>query len=125
MTVVTFSSLKGGVGKSTCAILCATNLTTRGHKVLVLDLDRNNSATMFFTAGIENIENEIASKNMFEALSHNSINNYIILSRIENIAIVPSSLHLPKIRTLGFNELRKSMTDIDFVFIKYHPPLIF
>lgn len=67
MTVVPFSSLEGGVGKLTCAILCATNLAARGHKVLVLDLDRNNSATMFFTAGIENIENEIASKNMFEA----------------------------------------------------------
>ena len=32
---------------------------------------------------------------------------YIIPSRIESIAIVPSNLHLPKIRTVGFNELKK------------------
>ena len=53
--VITYSSMKGGVGKTTDSILTATNLAARGFKVLYFDLDPNNSGTMYFTAGIENI----------------------------------------------------------------------
>lgn len=48
--------MNGGVGKTTDSILTATNLAARGFKVLYFDLDPNNSGTMYFTAGIENID---------------------------------------------------------------------
>ena len=41
--IITYSSMKGGVGKTTNAILTAENLAARGFKVLYFDLDTNNS----------------------------------------------------------------------------------
>lgn len=41
MPTVTFASSKGGVGKSTSAVLLATELATRGAEVSVIDADPN------------------------------------------------------------------------------------
>ena len=38
--VITFSSMKGGVGKSTNAVMFANNLAARGYKVLFFDRGR-------------------------------------------------------------------------------------
>ena len=54
--VITVSSIKGGVGKSSVVILLANNLASRGHKVLVIDMDLNNSATLYYTAGLKDAE---------------------------------------------------------------------
>ncbi len=91
--VITYSSMKGGVGKTTGAILTATNLAARGFKVLFFDLDTNNSGTMYFTQGIEKIQDIIETHNVFESLSHNDIDRYAIQSRIERIDIVPRGLN--------------------------------
>ena len=107
--IITFSSMKGGVGKTTNAILTATNLAARGFKVLFFDLDTNNSGTMFFTQGIEGITELIEIKNVFESLSHNDIKKYSVPSRIENIDIIPSHLNIFKLRGIGYNELQKTL----------------
>ena len=103
--VITYSSMKGGVGKTTNAILTATNLATRGFKVLFT----NNSGTMYFTQGIEGIIDTIETHNVFESLSHNDIEKYGIHSRIENIDIVPSHLNIFKLRGIGYNEFQKTL----------------
>lgn len=107
--VISFSSMKGGVGKTTDAILTAANLAARGFKVLFFDLDTNNSGTMFFTLGIEGIQDIIETHNVFESLSHNDIERYAIRSRIANIDIVPSHLNIFKLRGIGYNELQKTL----------------
>ena len=107
--IITYASMKGGVGKSTLSILTATNLAARGHKTVFLDLDGNNSGTMFLTQGIENIAETIEIKNTFEALSHNNLDRNIIPSRIENLDIVPSNLNIYKLRSMGYNELQKTL----------------
>lgn len=123
--IITYSSMKGGVGKTTCSILTATNLAARGFKVLFFDLDTNNSGTMFFTQGIEDIAELIETKNVFEALSHNNVGRYCIKSRIENIDIVPSHLNIFKLRGIGYNELQKTLKGYeetyDFVIIDTAP----
>lgn len=120
---LTYSSMKGGVGKTTDSILTATNLAARGYKVLYFDLDPNNSGTMFFTSGIENIEEIIERCNVFESLSHNDIRNYAVPSRIENVDIVPSHLNIFKLRGIGYNELQKTLRDngYDYVIIDTAP----
>ncbi len=40
--VISFTSLKGGAGKTTLSINVATELSTRGYKVLLVDSDPNN-----------------------------------------------------------------------------------
>lgn len=109
MFVIVYASAKGGVGKTTGSILTATNLAARGYKVGYFDLDPNNSGTMFFTTGIEGMEEIIESHNVFEALSHNNIMDYVIATRIENIDIVPSHLNIFKLRGIGYNELQKTL----------------
>lgn len=123
--IITYSSMKGGVGKTTNAILTATNLAARGFKVLFFDLDTNNSGTMFFTMGLTNIEETIETKNVFEALSHNDIKKYVVPSRINNIDIIPSHLNIFKLRGIGYNELQKTLrgyeSDYDYVVIDTAP----
>lgn len=87
MKTIAFSSMKGGVGKSTASIFVANNLAARGFKVLFFDLDTNNSGSMYYTIGIDNIQELQQVKNTFEALSHNNIADYneaSILSFMEN-----------------------------------------
>ncbi len=125
MKTIAFSSMKGGVGKSTASIFVANNLAARGFKVLFFDLDTNNSGSMYYTIGIDNIQELQQTKNTFEALSHNNIADCIIKSRIENIDIVPSSLYIYKLRTIGFNNLKKELEKIkdnyDFCLIDTAP----
>ena len=116
--VITFSSLKGGVGKSTNAILVATNLAARGKKVLFYDTDTNNSGTMYFTTGIENINELIEEKNVFESMSHHKLVGYTFPSRIPNVDICPSHLNIDMLRGYGQNELRKTFnTEHDYEYI--------
>lgn len=123
--VITFSSLKGGVGKTTNAILTANNLAARGYKVLFFDLDTNNSGTMFYTQGLTNILETIEEKNVFEALSHNNIERYSVESRIEKVDIIPSHLNIFKLRGIGYNELQKTIKSVgdkyDYIVIDTAP----
>ena len=48
MRVVTFSSLKGGVGKSSLTIQTANCLGAADFKVLVIDMDLNNSVSSYY-----------------------------------------------------------------------------
>lgn len=50
-TTITFNSLKGGVGKTTCAILFARVLRKRGYSVLMIDLDPQYSLTSYYYDG--------------------------------------------------------------------------
>ncbi len=48
MKVITFGSLKGGVGKTTCAAFLAQALASKGARVLAADIDANNNLTDYF-----------------------------------------------------------------------------
>jgi len=47
-TTITVANFKGGVAKTTSAVTLAQGLAMRGHRVLVLDLDPQGSATTLF-----------------------------------------------------------------------------
>jgi cellulose biosynthesis protein BcsQ len=49
MGVICFSSLKGGVGKTTLAINIAAALAMRGGETLIIDLDPSGHTTRFFS----------------------------------------------------------------------------
>ena len=46
-TVISFTSIKGGTGKTHIAILLAKALAAAGKKVLLIDSDLNNSLSSF------------------------------------------------------------------------------
>ena len=45
MRVIVFSSLKGGVGKTTAALFTAEALANAGRRVIAIDADANNNLT--------------------------------------------------------------------------------
>jgi chromosome partitioning protein len=47
-TTITIANFKGGVAKTTSAVTLAQGLSMRGHKVLLVDLDPQGSATTLF-----------------------------------------------------------------------------
>ena len=118
--VITFSSMKGGVGKSTDAVLLANNLAARGFKVLFFDMDTNNSSTIYYCMGIAD---EFPVQNVAEALTHRTTEGYTVHSRIPNIDIVPSSLRLFDIRSIDYHVLKKSLPkdEYDFIIIDTAP----
>jgi chromosome partitioning protein len=98
--------MKGGVGKSTDAVLLANNLAARGFKVLFFDMDTNNSSTIYYCMGIAD---EFPTQNVAEALTHRTTEGYIVKSRIPGVDIVPSSLRLFDIRSIDYHVLKKSL----------------
>jgi chromosome partitioning protein len=60
MKVVSFSIFKGGTGKSTSTVNTAAALANKGHKVLLVDLDQQASATKYLGLDSE------ASPNLYE-----------------------------------------------------------
>jgi len=52
MPVIVMASPKGGVGKSTCAVLLATEFARMGAQVTVLDCDPNKSLTRWANHGM-------------------------------------------------------------------------
>lgn len=124
--VITFSSLKGGVGKSTDAIMLANCLAARGKSVLVIDLDScNNSVSSFYTMGIEGVTELYLEKNIFKALTDRDIKSNIIPSNRAGISVVFSSVKLPDIRTIDIHVLKKIIhevyDDFDFIVIDTSP----
>ena len=47
--VESFTSIKGGTGKTNIVILLANSLATAGKKVVLIDTDLNNSLSFHFT----------------------------------------------------------------------------
>ncbi|AHH07684.1 Atpase, para family protein (plasmid) [Borrelia crocidurae DOU] len=92
--IITISNIKGGVGKSVLTIIFSYILKDIGKKVLIVDLDPQNSLTSYFIKSIKNLE----VNNIYEFLKENvDLNFDKYLNRInDNICLIPShpNLHL-------------------------------
>ena len=67
MKVVTYSSIKGGVGKSSIAAMTANCLAASGKKVLVIDMDVNNSMS-FYYLDKKGAEQYVSTKHLHDLL---------------------------------------------------------
>lgn len=56
MKTICFSSIKGGTGKSSLCILLANYTAAAGYRVLVADLDIQNSATSYYLDSPEEVD---------------------------------------------------------------------
>lgn len=106
MNTITFSSLKGGVGKSSHTIATANRLGAGGEKVLVIDMDLNNSVSSYYLD--DETKELIGERNIAAALAKptNNLRDYIVPTRHRRVDLIPSSLYLIDLR--GLSERRLS-----------------
>ncbi|WP_434757106.1 ParA family protein (plasmid) [Borrelia puertoricensis] len=105
--VITIASIKGGVGKSTSAIIFATLLAQK-HKVLLIDIDTQASTTSYFYDKIKEKEFDLFGKNIYEVLKGNLLINNSIINVKKNLDLLPSylSLHTFSEESLPYKEHR-------------------
>jgi chromosome partitioning protein len=104
--VAAFSANKGGVGKTRQALLTANCLGTAGKRVLVIDMDFNNSATFYYlpdekagAAGEKNIADALAKED-------NRLSEYTLPTGHRGVDLIASSRYLADLRSI--NEKRPS-----------------
>lgn len=106
MKIVTFGSIKGGVGKTSLAAMTANCLAAAGFKVLAIDMDWNNSLSFYLLDkdGAETAKR----KNIAAALSDadSSVVKYIVPTRKQNISMIPSSFGLLDLRAISERRLK-------------------
>jgi chromosome partitioning protein len=91
--IITITNQKGGTGKTTLTALLAYGLASRGHKVLLLDLDPQSHLSSFFLKinQIENVKDgvlELASGEKF-AIKKVTLG----IKGTEDIGLIPSGIN--------------------------------
>lgn len=87
--VITITNVKGGVGKSISALFLA-NILAEDKKVLLIDLDSQNSLTSFYFEDYSEIEN----KTILEALLGEIDIKDIVKPISENLDFIPADISL-------------------------------
>ena len=147
--VVTIGSLKGGVSKTVSTVTLAhglrahTSLLHEDLRILVIDLDPQASATMFFSHNhaIGSVENTAAQAMLQDVTREEIIDEFVISSGIDGVDLIPASIedafiastweelcteYLPEQNIhaiLRENLIEKIKHDYDFIFIDNGPHL--
>ena len=108
VVVVTFSSLKGGTGKSSAAIIVSMALKSAGKRVLGIDMDINNSFSFYFLED----GNESERKNIAYALQGDNLLDFIIHTN-KGVDIIPSSLRLVDLRAMSTSILKRLIPSLE------------
>ncbi len=121
MKTIVFSSIKGGTGKSSLCILTANYAVAAGYRVLVADLDIQNSASSYYLDSPEEADRKnIASVFHTERLAEN-----IIPTNHPGVDLLASSLDLVKFRAVGDRTLKRileaSSLPYEYIFIDTAP----
>lgn len=89
MPVIVMASPKGGVGKSTCAVLLASEFAQMGAEVVVLDCDPNKSLTRWASHGTPKgvtVLSEIGRSEIVPAIRKADGDGRIVIVDLEGVA---------------------------------------
>ncbi|MBO5338066.1 MAG: ParA family protein [Clostridia bacterium] len=92
--VISFANQKGGVGKTTSALNCATSLGVLGKRVLLIDLDPQANSTSAL-----GISKNAVKLSIYEAITGKAkdVSSTIIQTKYKNLSIIPSNMSLASI----------------------------
>lgn len=110
--VIAFASLKGGTGKSSSSILLANCLSASGKKVLVIDMDLNNSCTFSY---LENDQGKV-QKNIAFALQSDDLSKHTLPTVTPGVDIIASSLYIVDLRTIATNRLKNLIPTLEGIY---------
>jgi cellulose biosynthesis protein BcsQ len=96
MKVICFASKKGGVSKTTSAVITGLILA-EDKKVLLIDLDSQNALTSFFFDDITKIQ----GKTILEAIKGEKLFSQVIFEITPNLHVIPSVLQFEEIDEWG------------------------
>ena len=88
--IISVTNVKGGVGKSTSALFISNVLADEGQKVLLIDIDSQNSLTSFYFDDYESI----SGKTILEAMIDQISITECIYTVSNNIDFIPSDIEL-------------------------------
>jgi chromosome partitioning protein len=123
--VTAFSANKGGVGKTRQALLTANCLGAAGKRVLVIDMDFNNSATFYYLPPDQS--GAARDKNIADALAResNQLPDYILPTNHQGVDLLASSRYLADLRSINEKRLSRMIPALagkyDLVIIDCQP----
>jgi chromosome partitioning protein len=105
--VITVSANKGGVGKTRMVILAANCLGASGKRVLVMDMDFNNSASFYYLSPEE--ADNARTRNIADALSKetNQLDDYTLPTNHPGVRLLASSRYLADLRSISEKRLSR------------------
>jgi chromosome partitioning protein len=123
--VAAFSANKGGVGKTRQALLAANCLGAAGKRVLVIDMDFNNSATFYYLS--PDMAGAAGEKNIADALAKESnlLSDYALPTNHRGVDLIASSRYLADLRSISEKRLGRMIPSLagkyDLVIIDCQP----
>jgi chromosome partitioning protein len=124
-TVVSFASIKGGVGRTHIVIMLAGCLAAAGKKVLLADSDLNNSLSFHYLD--EAMMERTRKLNFASALSdeEHDLKEFAVPTKREGIDLIASTPYLADLRTLNEKRLKRMLPSLygvyDILLIDCHP----
>jgi len=122
MKTITFINEKGGIGKTSCCFNIAWELSKRGNRVLMIDLDGQRANLTFFSG----IEKTNQLKTIYDVLIQKEKLKDTIIPLKENLSIAPANFYLSGLPQNApvlplMKELHSLQDEYDYVFIDVNP----